>query len=108
MIVPSMTGKELIQEIYSDFEIVSRKAKYLFKQVRRKAITSNRKFLLFNTDYTSPRKNNWVIFVDYNSKNPTYLAVVHFLGRYGFNAYLTESAKRILAKESYVFFFPLS
>lgn len=80
-----MNSKELLTEIYNDFEIVYRKANYLGLSLRREAVKSKTKYVQRVFDYKSKRHNDWFIVVDYYVARPSFTAVVYYLDPYGLN-----------------------
>ena len=96
MIVPNMYPKELLIEIFTDLEIVDRKATHLTKSLRRAAIKSKEKYVHRVFKYKSPRHNNWLIFVDYYVKEPSYTVVVYFKNQYGLNGILVDGGNQAL------------
>lgn len=96
MILPTMNSEELVREIIKDFPAVMQKAKYAMEELRRPAIKSRNKQVRRIRDYKSKNKNNWLIFCDYHVKDPMYYVVVHFIDKWGLQAYLVDENQRLL------------
>lgn len=78
MIVDSMTADEMEAEFLKDFNYLERKIPYLVKKVRRKAIrTRNKQFKRF-FDYISPRKNSWLIQIEFNNNDPLIIPALYY------------------------------
>ena len=95
-----MTHEELVREIFKDYDIVIRKAVHLMQGLRRKALKSKDKHVHKIFDYKSMQQNNWLIFVDYLVKDPTFIVVVYYLDIAGFNAIMVTSDQRSLVHYS--------
>lgn len=78
MIVPSMTSKELVKEIFQDYESVFTKTCYLIQGLRREVVKSKSKHVHRVFDYRTKKNNNWKIIVDYQFKHPKHIAFVYF------------------------------
>ena len=96
MVVQSMSTKELIKEIFSDYEIVVRKAYYLSLGMRREVVKSKTKHVRKVFDYKSNKYNKWIILIDHNLKNPIFYAAIYYFDQYGFNAIRVNSDLRSL------------
>ena len=96
MILPTMTSEDIIREIKQDFTAVMQKAKYAMEELRRPAIKSKNKHVKRIRDYKSKNNNNWIIFCDYHVKDPMWYVVVHFIDKYGLQAYLVDENQRLL------------
>lgn len=91
MIVSSMNSKEIISEYFKDYDIVSRKARFISKKVRREALRKGDKKYTYITDYKSKLKNDWLIFIDYNNGEPLILTAVYYLNRNKMNVVVIQS-----------------
>ncbi|MCT4589097.1 MAG: hypothetical protein N4A71_14845 [Carboxylicivirga sp.] len=90
MIVPNMTSDELANEIMADIKNVRTKIGYASNKIRRIAIKSPKKHHQHMLEYTSPMKNNWIVFINYYLKEPVYVPVVHYLNQYGLNGIMVS------------------
>ena len=90
-----MNSEELVREIMKDYPIVYRKGKYALEKLRRPAIKSKNHHVQKIYDYESKNKNNWIIFCDYHVKDPFWYIVVHFVDKWGLQAYLVDENKRV-------------
>ena len=86
MIVPTMTTHELVKEVLEDYESVRTKANYLIETLRRPAIKAKNKYATKIFEYTSPKKNLWLIFAEHFVKKTICIYVVRFEGDKGLNA----------------------
>jgi hypothetical protein len=91
-----MTSKELLIEIFKDFEIVGRKAMYLTESLRREAIKSKAKHVHRIFDYKSTRFNKWFIVADYIIGHPGFIVVVYFIDEYGLNGIRVDADNQSL------------
>jgi hypothetical protein len=80
-----MTSDELANEIMADIKNVRTKLSHVANKVRRIAINSPKKHHQHMLEYTSPMKNNWIVFINYYVKEPVYVPVVYYLNEYGMN-----------------------
>ncbi len=96
MILPSMNSEELVREIMKDYQIVNRKGKFELEKLRRPALKSQNRHVTRIFDYKSKNHNNWIIFCDYDMKDPFWFVVVHFIDKWGLQAYLVDENKRVL------------
>jgi hypothetical protein len=96
MILPSMNSEELVREIMKDYQIVNRKGKYELEKLRRPALKSQSRHVQRIFDYKSKNINNWIIFCDYDMKDPLWYVVVHFVDKMGLQAYLVDEKQRVL------------
>lgn len=85
MIVPSMTHRELMKEIKIDCIAVDRKCSFLADELRRVAIKSRVKSLDRWYEYTTSRRNNWLIFIRHFGKYYQSHLFVWFVGKCGIN-----------------------
>ena len=97
MIVPSMTSKELLIEVFRDFEIVQRKAIYLTQGLRREAVKSKSKYVQRIYDYRSKQYNNWIIIVDYLVGDPRFTVILYYVDEYGLNGISVNTDYKSLA-----------
>ena len=91
-----MNSEELVREIMKDYPIVYRKGMYALEKLRRPALKSVNKHVQRIYDYKSKNNNNWIIICDYYVKDPSWMVVVHFLDKWGFEAYLVDDRQRTL------------
>lgn len=91
MIVPSMTSKELLKEILLDDENVKKKAFYLSQGMHREVVKSKTKHVRRAFDYTSSRRNKWIIVIDNHKKRQEFFSFVHYHDDWGFNAIQVSS-----------------
>ena len=96
MILPSMNSEELVREIMKDYQIVNRKGKYELEKLRRPALKSRSRHVQRIFDYNSKNHNNWIIFCDYDMKDPLWYVAVHFVDKWGLQAYLVDEKQRVL------------
>jgi hypothetical protein len=96
MILPSMNSEELVREIMKDYQIVNRKGKYELEKLRRPALKSRTRHIQRIYDYKSKNHNNWIIFCDYDMKDPLWYVIVHFVDKWGLQAYLVDEKQRVL------------
>jgi hypothetical protein len=96
MIVPAMNSKELLTEIFKDFEIVQRKAMYLTDGLRREAVKSRSKYVQRIYGYRSKQYNNWIIIVDYYVGDPCFTVVVFYVDEFGLNGVRVDTDDRTL------------
>jgi hypothetical protein len=100
MIVPTMTSEELVREIMKDHPIVYRKGMYALEKLRRPALKSQNKHVQRIYDYESKNKNKWIIICDYYVKDPSWIVVVHFVDKWGIQAYMVDANQRTLTHYS--------
>lgn len=93
-----MTSKELLIEIFKDFEIVQRKAMYLTDGLRRKAVKSRSKYVQRFYDYRSRQYNNWIINVDYFVGHPCFTVVAYYVDDYGLNGMRVDTDNKSLTQ----------
>ena len=79
-----------------DFPNAYRKGKYALEKLRRPAIKSKTKHIQRFYDYETSSKNNWIIKCDYYVKDPSWEVVVHFVDKWGLQAYLVDDRQRII------------
>jgi len=96
MILPSMNSEELVREIMKDYQIVNRKGKYELEKLRRPALKSRSRHVQRIYDYKSKNNNNWIIFCDYDIKDPFWYVLVYFVDKLGLQADLVDENKRVL------------
>ena len=92
-----MNFQELVNEIVADRPAVYIKAGYFTSTLRREAIKTKkivRKWL----EYTSPRKNTWLIESRYYHKNPTFTTTIYFNTGHGINAMLAVKGENNVLK----------
>lgn len=90
MITNSMSTSEIVHEIYKDLPSVSRKIDDLFPKFRRMALKSkDQRYQQFLT-YKSKRLNDWLLYIDYNKKDPTFLLLVTYITNQGFFALMVK------------------
>jgi hypothetical protein len=63
-----MTEQELMREVKTDFVNAFRISNYHDQKFRRMVIKSSRFPVFTQFEYTSPRKNRWIIFLEAHSK----------------------------------------
>lgn len=91
MILHTMNDNEIYNEIIKDYENVIKKVKHLFpivqKRYRKKMSCT---FIPF--EYTSPLKNNWVLFISvFTLENLSFVPVVYSLDG-GFNTWMYSNS----------------
>lgn len=74
-----MSSEELVAEFQKDYQNLERKYQYLVKEVRKKALRARNKYYTKMYEYKSPRKNTWLILVEYNNATPLILPIVYYL-----------------------------
>jgi hypothetical protein len=91
-----MNSKELLTEIFKDFEIVQRKAIYLTDSLRREAVKSRSKYVQRIYNYRSKQYNNWIIIVDYYVGDPCFTVVVFYVDEFGLNGIRVDTDNKSL------------
>jgi hypothetical protein len=100
MILSTMNKKELAREIFSDYEVVERKAGYLMKDVVK--IAKKRKLKKYQAvfPYNSLRRNKWTIKVWHNKKHTYFQSFLHFRDKQDFHAVFVDPKEHKLAFHS--------
>ncbi len=96
MILPTMNSEELVREIMRDYPLVYRKGMYALEKLRRPALKSRNRHVQRIYDYESKNNNNWIVICDYYVKDPSWMVVVHFVDKFGLQAYLVDANQRTL------------
>jgi hypothetical protein len=91
MIVPAMNSKELLKEMLLDDQNVRKKAFYLSRGMRREVLKSKTKHIRRAFDYTSSKRNKWIIVIDNHKKRQEFFSFVHYHDDLGFNAIQANS-----------------
>lgn len=91
MIVEKMTMEELRIEILSDYSYVEGKIASLYPSVRRKMIKSKVKHVIEFFDYLSPKKNKWLLRIQFSKKDAVHTGVVHWVHNSGFHAVMKNN-----------------
>jgi hypothetical protein len=79
MIVPSMSIKEIVNEILEDYESVHKKVCYTVKEVERNLIKSKKYPFVRVYDYVTPkRKNNWIYLIEVRGKRKVFVSFINY------------------------------
>ena len=88
MIIEGMTTQEIYNEFNNDLKSVVSKYIHLFPEMRRIAIKSKSKICKKIINYTSPRKNKWIIILTHNIKGATAQSCCYYYNKQGLNLML--------------------